>query len=260
MAARGSGDMMQKASEPITAWAGFKPGAYTLDTMKAIALPLQRVVTDGTGGLRKEATTVGAVCDLLFPQTLATAESRPLNQTAITTNAGVTVLEGDPFARDLVIALLELRKEGADGLQAWWFWYDKDYVTDDPDHESYSFFVVYDGRIVDDARSFRKHAGSGFVPNVFELHVPHNNMWRNASVGFSAFVRYWYRRFYKETTAGQLMTLREDAPPLFYYPEGRFDQPALLEAMAVNVTRLRGLMRWMILLLLLIALALWVKA
>jgi len=46
-------------------------------------------------------------------------------------------------------------------------------------------------------------------------------IWSTDEPTDDAWTRVWYRKFYRETQAGQLMTLRPDAPALCHYPEGQ---------------------------------------
>ena len=67
--------------------------------------------------------------------------------TKITTDIGEVVFDGPAFSCEMLAVLADLRKDGIDGFGVYWFWYDRDSVTDQPQH-SYSFFLVHKDKIL----------------------------------------------------------------------------------------------------------------
>lgn len=124
-----------------------------------------------------------------------------------------------------------------------WFWYDSDSVTDDP-HETFSFFVVEKDAIVAEEIHFDDYRGNGFDPTLFELPSFEKRVWFREPDWYEANVKYWYRRFYKETRTGQLMVLRSDEPPLFYFEEGPWTLPAAVNAMREYLVALKRSLWW----------------
>jgi hypothetical protein len=60
-------------------------------------------------------------------------------------------------------------------------------------------------------QTFNRYCGSGFDPQVFEpFYAVKNQIWHSEPYVEEAKLRWWYRRFYQETDAGRLTTLRED--------------------------------------------------
>jgi hypothetical protein len=98
---------------------------------------------------------------------------------------------------------------------------------DDP-HDAYTFFVVYNDRIVRERMSLFDSHDSGFNPSIFAYDDRHD-VWENDTAWRDASDRFWYRRFYQETRTGQLMVLRSDAPELYHLPEGRWTARELLD-------------------------------
>jgi hypothetical protein len=112
-------------------------------------------------------------------------------------------------------------------FRASWFWYDWEVCHDYPD-VTHSFFVVDDDQIIRERVSFSDRPGNGFDPSVFYPFDPDAELdpkvqsWTAAQQGWQdARLRFWYRKFYRETKTGQLMVLRSDEPDLYHYPAGR---------------------------------------
>lgn len=123
------------------------------------------------------------------------------------TGAGGITGEG---TRGLLCNLLELRGKGVDPFSARWFPYGWSHHEDVVVH---SFFVLYDGKIIDEEFTFPSYS-----PLVLERPV----LYRDPQVhkrGYfdEALECYWYRRFYTETMIGQMMVLRSDEPQLYYF-------------------------------------------
>ncbi|MHB1958725.1 MAG: hypothetical protein ACYCO5_06805 [Acidobacteriaceae bacterium] len=117
-------------------------------------------------------------------------------------------VEGDSHELRILRELLELTCKGVKPREATWFYYDYD-------GEKHLFFVLYAGKIVDDCYSFL---------NGFPLILAGGMGWAADDFGWyghpgfeEAFERYWYRKFYTETLAGQLMVLSPLEPTLYHY-------------------------------------------
>jgi len=235
--------MQQTYSKPNKEWEGFRPVAYNLH--KVWDLPLTQLSNEGDQK-QEEATTVGRLLTSLREQKIQNIESSV--KTEITTAAGIVEIRGLSFNRAVAELLLDLQKDGINYFDAQLLWYDKDHVTDDL-MASYNFFVVHGNAIVREQVSFCDYSDSGFDPSVFEADEDSRPIWRNHPEWDAARVRYWYRKFYKETRTGQLMVLRPDGPELFYYPEGRWTQHGGVAALGELLTRIRILL-WIVIALL----------
>ena len=232
-------------------WEGFRPTAYGLDPERVYKLPLTRVSLNPAGHEEETPTTLGEVLERLAGQQVG--DNYFGFRIGISTATGEIVLGGPLFNRDVLEALLELRKDGIEGFEAQWFWYDSNVTT-------HSFFVVHNKKIVRERMSFICSRDSGFDPSVFkepdppydaireedlarraavkEMRTIPEILWRTltplvwmdldldelwfAEDGWvDAEVRFWYRKFYQETQTGQIIVLRSHEP-LYYYPEGRW--------------------------------------
>lgn len=130
------------------------------------------------------------------------------------TEAGKVQISGEETVGlgtcDLLRELLELHHKGVDPFAARWFPYGSSHCEDVVVH---SFFVLYDDKIVEEEFTF-----ASFYPLVLERPALykdpeiHNRQYRD-----EAYECYWYRKFYTETMAGQMMVLRSDEPWLYYF-------------------------------------------
>ena len=169
------------------------------------------------------------------------------------TEAGEVYVTGGQIELWLLRDLLELARNGIDPFGATWFPYDFD-VSCDAD-VLHTFFVLCSGKIVDERFSF-----TSAHPLVLERHEnPGSKIWRRGQYWDSACACYWYRKFYTETMAGQLMVLRPDEPQLYYYPEGRSKAGDRVEGQLSNIQRVLAWIRvaiWVLVALALLELAL----
>jgi hypothetical protein len=112
---------------------------------------------------------------------------------------------------ELLRDLLKLHGKGVDPFAATWFPYDRGNYEDVVVH---SFFVLYDGKIVEEDFTF-----ASFYPLVLERPAFYNEdpLAYKRQYYVEARECYWYRKFYTETMAGQLMVLRSDKPWLYYF-------------------------------------------
>jgi len=201
-------------ANPEKQWEGFRFAAYSLDSKKIWALPLTKksAEEEQTG---QTSTTVGDVYESLINQHFE-IEPFSILGVRVTTDTEKLQLKGAQFNCDVLGELLRLTKDGVNPFSARWFWYNEDSCRDEP-HEMYSFFVVYQDKIVRDNVSFSDYHGNGFDPAIFESDEGHDDIWRNDSEWREATTILWYRRFYSETRTGQLMVLRPDEPLLYHY-------------------------------------------
>ncbi len=165
------------------------------------------------------ALKLGEVLRALTDRKILEVESIP--PTKITTDTGELNFDGPSFSCNVLEALLDLRKDGINGFDVCWFWYDRDSVTDQP-QDSYSFFIVHKDKIVRECVAFGDYHDSGFDPSIFTAGDDSPRIWLRENEWKEAHTRFWYRKFYQETRTGQLMVLREDAPGLYHYPEARW--------------------------------------
>ena len=178
------------------------PTGYWLDAQKVRNLPRVRVSRTPEGNKQEVPTTIGEVLESL-------------------TGHQIMDLDGAFFNRYLLEALLDLQKNDINGFLATWFWYDSEVGGDSPGSKAYDFFVVHEDRIVRDRVVLFDELDNEF-PSVFRNDDSLPAIWGNWKAFDEANIRFWYRKFYQETVAGQLMVLRPDEPELYYYPEGRW--------------------------------------
>lgn len=171
-----------------------------------------------------------------------------------------TLQENMRFPAQVIEALLEIDRAVAEGeaLHPVFFYYDKDHVTDDV-HDSFSFFVVNGSHIVVDRVSVSRHRTSGFDPAFFKPAYESCGVWASDEFVGDAKVRWWYRKFYQDTDAGQLTALREDAPIYHFVPEWK-QQAVISERIrqiAEGTAAIRRLLIFVVLALALITYLLW---
>lgn len=235
-------------------WQGFTATAHSLDAKRVLALPLKQLRTAPDGQQDIVLTTIAEVFQELADRPIEDSQEEVFREKdevvfgeRYVTSGGDIVVGGARFNRDVLQALLDFRKDGINALfETNWFWYD---CEAGPEGEPlYSFFVVHNAGIVRDAVSFFGDSAishdSGFTPSVFTADGDGDfERWSLTLERRSvARDRFWYRKFYQETRAGQLMVLRPDQPELHHFPEGRW-RPDL--AFAVLQHRL-GVALWLL--------------
>jgi hypothetical protein len=169
----------------------------------------------------------------LFLKTDLPAEEVLLG-TQINTETEEVFVAGPPFNRALLVALLDLAQDGIKCFETDLFWFDRSSASID---DTYSFFAVNNDKIVREFLSFRDGPDSGFDRSLFELNdEKYASEWREARI------RFWYRKFYRETRVGQLMVLRPDEPELHYFPEARWRSDVAFDVLQGRVLWALGLL------------------
>jgi hypothetical protein len=213
-------------SKPRMEWNGFEPTGYEVNWSVLMEAPLTEVTSEGA----KVQTTAGAVLREATPHRFpplnadgSIGETAPRQPCEVKEGPGFATMTtprrtitlhtlGDStgFAAHLLTTVIEIdRLVGDHPFHPVFFYYDRDHVTDDA-HES--FFVVNENRFLLDRVSLSRYSGNGFDPHVFRLAFGVDpQTWDSEPDVAAARVRWWYRRFYEETDAGQVTTLREDA-------------------------------------------------
>lgn len=201
-------------SNPDKKWDGFRLTEYFFDLKKLFALQLTEKHTED-GQTKDAATTVGDVYQNLSGR--QTKVGPRLDGIAIATETDKLEFTGPPFNCDLLEKMLDLRRTGVEALLCRWFYYDRDWTLDGFPIESYRFFVVRDDKIVNEDVFFSHAFASddGFDPGIFCAADDIAAIGRHEQARREAETHYWYRRFYTETKAGQIMTLRRDNPKLY---------------------------------------------
>lgn len=218
-------------------WTGFEPTGYEINWKLLSDAPLVEL----RDGSERVPTTAGAILREALPHlftpinedgTVGTTPARQKSQVDEGIAGGVTIKtpdrtirldtlgNGSSFVADIVATLIRIDQASEHrSFHPIFFYYDRDHVVDDV-HDSFSFFVVNDDRFVLDRVTFSRHSGSGFDRRVFDpFYTVKNQIWRSEPYVEDAKVRWWYRRFYEETDAGKLTTLRDDVDLFHYVPD-----------------------------------------
>ncbi len=227
----------------------FAPTGYEVDWQKLCAQP----VAVGTSKADAHLTTAGEVLDRLLPDGLTnpnaakrikvTSPDAGLGKTLSTPETTIqleTVFSGTSFGAEVFCTVLDLLSEGVG--RPIFFFYDEDHVTDDL-HFQYSFFVADGNRIVRDRVSFHATADNGFTSEIFTDGFRSDQpIWAADRAILRAQVRWWYRKFYDETEAGRLTTLRDDVELYHFVPSWKVEGELLQEAKRIAVEL--KTMRW----------------
>jgi len=153
--------MKRTWSDPNKAWNDFRRTKYYLND-RLLSLPLITAT--------RETTTVGA----FYKDFIRDSGVREL-QVEETGLGGVEIgrpgmanlnLIGKPFSCKLLRLMIEFQKEGIQPFSTSWFWYDSDSAMQLP-QEAYSFFVVFEDKIVRDRVVLFDDSDAGFDPDVF---------------------------------------------------------------------------------------------
>jgi len=228
----------------------FEPIAYKLNWKPLTEIAV--VVIDDSG---KRETTVGGVLREAMPdrfnpdltkrqdEAIPETEDRQLVLT-IKKVAGGTIrvdsLDGR-FGAELTERVLQLMRLTDGSLRsAQLFYYAHDTGSrKDTWWDEFRFFVVVGDAIVDENFELTSLCddidvvGTGVLQPLYDDDDAHVQ-------GAEAWLKWWYRRFYTETTAGQLLLLREDRTPIHHYvsPERReAERDALLRRLMGHLGR-----------------------
>ena len=202
---------------------GFEASRYSLNLKTVLELPLRRLKEGESAGFDSEAgiaTTIGEVLREIGDVAKIDVEDGVFGFEINARGKKISV-SGPSFCREILQFILRLMAKSQGLGECSLFWFDSDSVMDDP-HECHRFFVVCKDAIIEEGLTFAESSSSGFTSGAFvKAFEPDGNPWRDYANWRDAEIRYWYRRFYRETVTGQLMVLRPDLPELFYFPEGR---------------------------------------
>jgi hypothetical protein len=240
-----------------TKWSGFKPVGYWLGS-NALALPLTQKSEDGKTDI---TTTVGSVYEHLKDRQIESSflPGHGLKKELSTSNGVKVSVDGPDFSRTILDTMLRLRAENIDPFMTYWYFYDHGYALQDV-QEDYSFFLVYGGNIVREQVTFFDDHYSGFEPSALEHDDRSKEFHSHVEAVEEATAKYWYRRFYTETQAGQMMVLRSDHPKLFYYEDlQKPDVMGALETIARSLERVRTLL-WVLVIVTVLNSAAWVNS
>ncbi len=194
-----------KETAPTFGTSSLEPGMYTLSP-KVGGLQLR---VDGKDCL------FGNAWDRLSHSNIKEIEHHSiLDGDVYVTEAGKVQISGEGTVGlgtcDLLRNLLELHSKGVDPFAARWFPYDWSHYEDVVVH---GFFVLYDGKIVEEEFTFPSYSPLTLErPALYKDPEIHNRRYRDG-----AWECYWYRKFYTETVAGQMMVLRSDKPSLYCF-------------------------------------------
>jgi len=257
-------------------WKGFDPTGYEINWKVLSEAPLTEI---GEGNSRIQ-TTAGTILREALPHLFTPLNddgsigvAPPCQTCEVDEGAGWLTIKtpsrairlntlgnGSGFAADLVATIIRIdQAPDHKSFHPIFFYYDRDHVVDDV-HESFSFFVVNDDRVVLDRVTFSRHSGSGFDANMFTpAYGIEHQTWRSEPNVQHARVRWWYRRFYEQTDAGQLTVLREDVDLYHYVPEWRQRQLMAvgIEQIARHTAQLQRLVIYALIALALIVILLW---
>lgn len=207
--------------EHETNWRGFEPVGYTLNFYELKSAAITEIFPNNKNNSELN------IRDLVFSIGNELIEvTNYHDELVLNTTSGTRKFVSHTFILDLLEILLNLKISGIDGLNCIWYIYDHDHVLDDP-HESYSFFLVFEKKIVEGTYSLQQYHGNGFKYEFFDPTIDRENqIWSNETAYKEAINRYWYKKFYTETFTGKIMTLRTDNPIMFYHPNHPADDPS----------------------------------
>jgi hypothetical protein len=235
-------------------WSGFAPTAHTLNDQIIWQLTMTRQEPGDGPQKSTDITLAGAFSDTRDQPIISIDDD--FGTLKVKTATSEFWYGGPSFNVSLLAAILSLHKDGFESYGSRWFYYDSDFVTDDP-HKSYSFFIVSGQKLARESVTFSDYHGNGFNPQVFVPPDYKSPIWWNEHHWEEAWIRQWYRRFYQETKTGQLMVLRPDEPALYYFPEGRWQQAVAFYQVGEHLSRIHRLLVWVLVALVVIILLLW---
>jgi hypothetical protein len=205
----------------------FSPGAYSLDLGAAQGVPVQ---------MNGQPSTFSGVYCKLRDSKIKETQEHILGSDTYITEQGEIHLDGEIAEwpqRSTMRALANLLRQGINPHECSWFYYAHDWSRDAD--EMHTFFVVHQGKVIVEACNF-----STEEPLVLKRKVDDDPIWHSHPYFDEAFEIYWYRKFYTETTTGQLMALRPDEPLLYHFkrPQTRDIEREIELATQVKIYRL----------------------
>lgn len=194
------------------------PGAYYLDLTAIATFPLKDNGQPSTFAdiYRKLRGAKILKVPERFAMYEATFET-DAGDVMVTAESGQEYISGGAFVLRALRDLIDLHREGVDPDVTTWFYYGHDWSRDAD--ELYLFFVVHDGKLVRETFSFM-HC---YPRMLAKYKVDDEPIWQAEPYEHEAWETYWYRKFYTETLAGQLMVLRPDEPILYQYDRPMHD-------------------------------------
>jgi len=184
----------------------YKPGAYSLDLSSVVDIPLK---------VNGEPSTFAEAYDKL--KGAQVGKRLTFGRYKYAAETGDIELECDWTISSIMDKLVDLNRRGIDAYAVTWFYFGHDWSIDRD--QSYSFFAVHQGKIVDEDCHFNAEE-----PLVLLQKKDDKPIWHTEPLLDAAWERYCYRKFYTETVTGQLMVLRPDEPILYNFerpqPEG----------------------------------------
>lgn len=225
-------------------WDGFRPVGYRLDLKVIDGIPINVIPERTDGGDRSVIpTTVFKAFAGLRDKQIKEVETGiggddpdSWHVVAVETDSGTERFSGSPFAVTLLERLVCLHKDGINPFEARWFFYDKD--TEHDAGQWYTFFLVCDGKIVRERESIEEHPSDrDFNPAILAGPIQGLDRYDSlkAPAKREAELAFWYRKFYTETEAGQLMLLRPYGTILYHYegPQAR-DTARAVQLLEIN--------------------------
>lgn len=208
--------MSEQAAEqqPLTfARERLAPGMYSLDLSRVAQLAVEA---------NGEKCTFIDVLRRLHNEKITDIQHGFFDHETYVTEGGpvaVKVADHQHWLLRLLKTFVELVRKGVDLDSAQWFYYDHDWSRDAD--EMHCFFVVSDGKIVDESCAF-------FADEPLVLQRKHDKepIWHSHPSFDQAWERLCYRKFYTETIQGQLMVLRPDEPIVYHYDRPNRTDPA----------------------------------
>jgi hypothetical protein len=227
--------MLDMWSNRDAQWSGFQPVECLLDANKVFSLSFTRVNKNGADLDEPIQTTLADVLQETTNWHVKNVEhgfaigSGGRYQITISADPESMKLLSVEFNCHLLKTLVDLRSANVNPFYATWFWYGASDMMEEP-NTAYTFFVVHGDKIVNERVTLFDAPDSGFDPTVFDDGGDNGReIWSDDDGWRIARLRFWYRKFYRETPTGQLMVLRSDEPRLFHCPEGELARLAYAE-------------------------------
>lgn len=185
-------------------------GRYTFNRKLMESIPMK---------LNGQTSTFWQVYLTLFNAKLK--DSDFLGDRYVTEENNTILLDGkeDYSIKSTMKILADVIKSGANPYGAAWYYFGKDHSVDAD--EIQEFFVVYENKLIG-TFNFDCRAPQILV----KAEEKDQYIWSSDPYFRKASEIYWYRKFYTETMIGQLMVLRPDEPPLFFYDRSVSFEPA----------------------------------